>query len=207
MQPTDSIELLIPVQAVPGANGKRAFVNPKTGRAHVVDKTKGKDAFIGTVKLFASEQAKSVGWKIAAGAYSAYYEFRFARPNSHYGTGKNEGFVKPKFVDAPHGQKPDVTNLVKRLEDALTDVIWADDRSVDLSVAAKTWHHRNEIRVIVIRSEKRSDFVSDALSAFGRRIYQADGREWRHGDARGLAGDSEPFVEPEFVVLGGRGRK
>jgi len=202
MQPPDSIELLIPVQAVPGANNKRAFVNPKTGKAHVVDKTKGKDSFIATVKLFASEQAKFVGWKIAAGAHSAYYEFRFARPNSHYGTGKNEGFVKPKFVDAPHGQKPDVTNLVKRLEDALTDVVWADDRSVDLSVATKTWHHRNEIRVIVVRSENRSNFVSDALSAFGRRIYQADCQEWRGGDARGLAGDPGTIVDPNFVVLG-----
>jgi Holliday junction resolvase RusA-like endonuclease len=55
--------------------------------------------------------------------------FVMPRPKSHFRTGKNEGQLRP---DAPrfHTKKPDVTKLVRGLEDALTGVVWNDDAQV-----------------------------------------------------------------------------
>jgi len=55
--------------------------------------------------------------------------FGFARPKSHYRTGKNAGILKD---DAPswHTQKPDADNLVKFVCDALNGIYWRDDSIV-----------------------------------------------------------------------------
>lgn len=47
-------------------------------------------------------------------------EFYFSRPRSHYGTGRNEGVLRPS---APtfHTQKPDLDKLVRAVGDALTE--------------------------------------------------------------------------------------
>ena len=55
--------------------------------------------------------------------------FRFPRPKSHFGTGKNADRLK---VTAPrwHVVKPDVDNLLKLVKDALKGVAWHDDSQV-----------------------------------------------------------------------------
>lgn len=57
-------------------------------------------------------------------------EFVFARPKSHYGTGKNIGMLKPNAPSA-HTSTPDLDNILKAAKDALTDVgLWRDDSLV-----------------------------------------------------------------------------
>ena len=55
--------------------------------------------------------------------------FWFARPKSHFGTGKNAAKLKPS---APvfHTSKPDVDNLMKLLKDGMAKIAWDDDRQV-----------------------------------------------------------------------------
>lgn len=55
--------------------------------------------------------------------------FYFSRPQSHFGTGKNSGVIK---ASAPiyHAQSPDLAKLLRSLEDALTKVVWFDDKLV-----------------------------------------------------------------------------
>lgn len=55
--------------------------------------------------------------------------FLMPRPKSHMGTGRNAGALKagaPKF----HIVAPDKTKLTRCVEDALTGIVYADDRQV-----------------------------------------------------------------------------
>lgn len=63
--------------------------------------------------------------------------FHMKRPKDHYGTGKNEGKLKPS---APrfHAGTPDVDKLVRAINDAITDAgLWKDDSQVALLSASK----------------------------------------------------------------------
>ena len=67
---------------------------------------------------------------IYAEAIEIRLEFYFARPKSHFGTGKNAEKLKssaPKY----HTKKPDVDNLAKAVLDACQDVgLFKDDSAV-----------------------------------------------------------------------------
>jgi Holliday junction resolvase RusA-like endonuclease len=61
------------------------------------------------------------------------------RPAGHYGTGKNTLVIKPRFLDAQPAGRPDLSNLVKMLEDALTTLAWADDDQITQISARKLY--------------------------------------------------------------------
>ena len=62
----------------------------------------------------------------------------FARPASHYGTGRNHLEVRGR---APvfHTQRPDLDNLVKLVKDALNGLAWHDDSQIVSLSANKLW--------------------------------------------------------------------
>lgn len=79
------------------------------------------------VKQAAGEQF--AGYAPVHGAIILSAAFYFERPKSHYGTGRNEGVVKdssPKH----HIQSPDLSKLTRAIEDALTGVIYFDDKQI-----------------------------------------------------------------------------
>lgn len=55
--------------------------------------------------------------------------FWFDRPLSHLRTGRNAGHLK-ESAPAHHTQTPDLSKLVRCLEDGLTGVVWRDDKQV-----------------------------------------------------------------------------
>lgn len=64
--------------------------------------------------------------------------FYFPRPKSHYGTGRNAGTLKesaPLF----HTQAPDCDKLARAVGDALTSVVFADDKTIIRWAATKRW--------------------------------------------------------------------
>jgi Holliday junction resolvase RusA-like endonuclease len=67
--------------------------------------------------------------------------FTFARPNSHYGTGRNKAFIKASAPPFPSSHNiGDIDKLARACLDALTDAgIWKDDSQVVLLTASKTW--------------------------------------------------------------------
>jgi crossover junction endodeoxyribonuclease RusA len=116
---------------VPGipqtAGSKRAFVNPKTGRAIITDDNrKGKD-WRACVQAKANEVYTEP--TLLDGPLLLDVIFMFPRPRSHYGTGRYANSLKH---NAPmhHTKRPDATKLLRALEDALTGVIWRDDAQV-----------------------------------------------------------------------------
>lgn len=57
--------------------------------------------------------------------------FTMPRPKGHYGTGRNAGVLKPRYVHAVPDRVPDLSKLARSTEDALTDAgVWADDARV-----------------------------------------------------------------------------
>lgn len=139
---TGKIHLTLPIKAVPGSNRKIAV----NGR--VIDVAKGKAGFVAQVKLLAQTEAAKRGWTAEKSPVGVSYRFCFARPASHFGTGRNAGIVKDSAPDR-HTQRPDLVNLLKCLEDALTGILWADDKSVVDIDAAKFWSATDFIEIEV----------------------------------------------------------
>jgi Holliday junction resolvase RusA-like endonuclease len=55
--------------------------------------------------------------------------FYFRRPEAHYGSGKNSGRLKSSAPEH-HCQTPDLSKLLRCVEDGLTGIVWADDKQV-----------------------------------------------------------------------------
>lgn len=84
---------------------------------------------------------------------AAAFEFFFSRPKSHYGTGKNAGRLKPS-APTDHLSAPDLSKLVRCVEDCLTATVIADDRLISQYAAPtrRTWtmeKSRTEVRLYV----------------------------------------------------------
>ena len=67
--------------------------------------------------------------KLLTGPIELTARFYFARPSSHYGSGKNTGVLKASAPEH-HAQSPDLAKLLRSLEDACTGVVWKDDKLV-----------------------------------------------------------------------------
>jgi Holliday junction resolvase RusA-like endonuclease len=65
--------------------------------------------------------------------------FHIARPRYHYGSGRNAGTVKPRYLGARPVGRPDLTNLQKLAEDALTGIAFRDDDQVCAVGARKAY--------------------------------------------------------------------
>ena len=78
--------------------------------------------------------------------------FYFARPKSHYGTGRNAGKLK---LNAPrlHTKRPDRDNLDKFVLDALDGVFWLDDSIVCDGRLRKVYSERprTEIEIEILQ--------------------------------------------------------
>lgn len=65
--------------------------------------------------------------------------FAFARPKSHFRTGKNAHLLKSS-APGQHIQRPDLDNLAKAVLDALTDIgLWKDDSLICELYIFKSW--------------------------------------------------------------------
>lgn len=134
---TEVLRLMIQGKASPSGS-KKAFVNKYTGKAHVVDTAKNKDQWQAYVKLIATQEAQKLGLEPSDGAFHLQVIFAFSRPKSHYKGGKLGGTHK-ETAPQYYTQKPDVTKLVRCLEDALKGVAWHDDSQVIATNASKCW--------------------------------------------------------------------
>jgi len=79
-----------------------------------------------------------MGRELFTGPVMAYVQFRFPRPASHYGSGKNKNKLKasaPVYRDGT----PDLDKLLRAVGDAITGFVVRDDRQVVCWVATKVW--------------------------------------------------------------------
>lgn len=76
--------------------------------------------------------------------------FYFARPKSHFGTGKNANVLKHS-APIEHAQTPDLDKLLRCLNDALTGVVFRDDSLVSRVFCRRMWttgQERCEVKIV-----------------------------------------------------------
>jgi Holliday junction resolvase RusA-like endonuclease len=116
---------------------KKAFVPKGWKRAIITDDNGDKrKQWAGAV----SQEAAAVmaGRDLIPGKVLLKVDFYFARPKSHYRSGKNAHLLKD---DAPewHIQTPDLDKLERCLLDAMTGVVYRDDAQVCAVHKGKYW--------------------------------------------------------------------
>jgi Holliday junction resolvase RusA-like endonuclease len=76
----------------------------------------------------------------------------FARPKCHYRTGKNSHLLRD---DAPelHIVKPDASNLLKMVEDALKEVFFKDDSQIVMPIPYKVYGDVPRIEITIYKIE------------------------------------------------------
>jgi len=163
------IEFFIPGRARP-AGSKGAFRHKHTGEIIVTHANPATKEWMNTVKSFALEAAKrhvqenpkekitaitpanrpcqmmirATGMKPTTEAVCLKLVFLRDRPQAHYGTGRNAGVLKKSAP--PHLiQTPDLTKLIRAVEDGLTGIIWKDDKQVIAQATIKRYCRGDEI--------------------------------------------------------------
>jgi Holliday junction resolvase RusA-like endonuclease len=81
--------------------------------------------------------------------------FYFDRPKSHYRTGKHAGQLKPGLEDAQPISRPDLSNLLKLIEDALSGYAFDDDARITTAHLTKAFTNEGEFArtEVVIRAK------------------------------------------------------
>lgn len=117
------------------AGSKRGFVNPKTGKAILVDASgqKGKD-WRHDCKMAAVDAMN--GKQRFIGPVKLTVNFCMPRPKAHY-----KGKTASLKTNAPrwHTKTPDSTKLLRGLEDSLKGIVWDDDSQVAVQYVLKQY--------------------------------------------------------------------
>lgn len=127
------------VHARPAPQGSKRPRVSKSGKPYMIESSAaGVKSYRGAVVESAElaigdatgEQAEK--WEPMEGPVLLYVVFTFARPTSHYGTGKNRRRLKPTAPARPATRATgDLSHLVRATEDAITDAgVWKDDCQV-----------------------------------------------------------------------------
>lgn len=112
-----------------------------------------KGRFFPARQVKAADLIKSEFGKLGVGKVPKGYgvvvglTFTVTRPQSHYGSGRNAHVLKPSAPDYPTG-RPDLSNLIKLVEDALTGVAWVDDDQVVMLRNPRKFYAKTEATVI-----------------------------------------------------------
>jgi Holliday junction resolvase RusA-like endonuclease len=117
---------------------KKAVRNKKTKRTYIVDMNdKNKKTWAALVKI-AARQAMQ-GRKPFDGPVMVTVMFYIARTRSHYGTGKNVHVLRDDAPKMWHAQTPDKDKLMRCLGDAMTGIVYVDDKQITMTIERKLW--------------------------------------------------------------------
>ena len=141
------------------AGSKRAFPNKKTGKIIVTDDSgsRGKD----WRRSVADAGAEAYTGELLRGPLDVTFTFYRPRPKGHYRTGRNAGEVKASAPAQPI-TRPDLLNLARAAEDALTGVIWHDDAQI---VSEHLHKHFGEPARLVVSITTRAGTYADPEAA------------------------------------------
>ena len=124
---------------------KRASLIPKRGGGWL--EKNGRPVVVARDMNERSQEWMSLVRDAASAAYSGELlrgpvrlnvKFFFVRPACHLGTGKRAGTLKAS-APVEHAQAPDLSKLIRCLEDALSGVLIGDDRQICAVYAEKRW--------------------------------------------------------------------
>ena len=121
---------------------KKAFFRPGMKRAVIVDDNSAKrKQWSGA---FADKAAETMGGaELMHEPIEVHLDFFFARPASHFGSGKNAGRLKDS-APGMHCQTPDIDKLVRAALDSMTGTVYRDDKQVVNLAATRSWTQEQE---------------------------------------------------------------
>jgi Holliday junction resolvase RusA-like endonuclease len=127
------------------AGSKRAF--PRKGGGVIVTddnpRAKSWQQEIRTVALDAMGDATPF-----VDPVEVFFRFVLTRPLGHFGSGRNAGSVRASAPVYPI-VKPDVTKLIRAVEDAMTGIVFRDDAQIVNQRAYKTYGDPERVEVVV----------------------------------------------------------
>lgn len=147
--PELSALLSVAIPGTPQSQGSKRVVS-SGGRYRAIESNKRLRPWQAEA-LAAIRDALPAGWLPLDGPVSVSAEFVFARPSSHYGSGRNIGRLKPS---APvwKASAPDLDKLARALNDALTGAgVVRDDSRIVTGRLSKVWGPIAETRVSIGR--------------------------------------------------------
>ena len=140
--------LRIVAHGIPAPQGsKRGFINKHTGRIVMREQSSRVEPWRDTVRHEALQVVGGYGRVDHVDHVAPIDEpvvadmvFTFARPKSHYRTGRNAHLLRDGAPARPDGP-PDLSKLARAVEDSLTDAgVWRDDaRVVEYGRLAKVY--------------------------------------------------------------------
>ena len=139
------LKFFVPGIPAPGGS-KTGFYNKKLSRVMMVPASKKTKPWMQAVA--GCVRAEYDG-EVLKGPLSVDFQFRFLRPKSHYGSGRNAGHVKESAPLFPTG-RPDRTKVMRSTEDALTGILWKDDSQIVAGDATKIYVERDPGVVIAV---------------------------------------------------------
>ena len=143
----------------------RAFVT-KAGKAIVMQDNREKQrTWAGVIRTVAISHIRHV----AKGPCAVRLSFRFGRPKSHWGTGRNAGTLRPSAPRFDLSQKRDLDKLVRCVLDALTDVAWLDDGQVVILMAERVWANETHPPGVQIEVTQLFEEQWEAAATCGRK--------------------------------------
>lgn len=126
------------------AGSKRAFPR-KGGGVIVTDDNPRARSWQQEIRIVAVE---AMDGEIIDGPVELFCRFVLARPAGHFGTGRNAGSVR---LSAPRYPivKPDITKLIRAVEDALSGIVYRDDAQIVNQRAFKAYGTPERVEIVV----------------------------------------------------------
>ena len=157
---TEPVQVLqLAVVGIPAPQGSKRHV----GHGVMVESSKKVKPWRDAVR---GQAADAWGYRSLDEPVHVRMVFTFARPVSHYRTGRNAALLRDSAPTAPAGM-PDLSKLIRSTEDALTDAgVWRDDARVVAVSACKVYAGEHPdaldtpgavIRVYVLRAAGYGD--------------------------------------------------
>ena len=148
---TDGARLAFTVLGRPAPGGsKRAIpIRRKSGlvRATVIDANPRSRPWQALVKAAARDHMPP-DFELLIGPLALTVDFYFQRPSGHYGSGKNAAKVLASAPRHP-AVRPDLTKLVRSLEDAMNGLVWRDDSQVVWQLLSKRFGTPERAEVVI----------------------------------------------------------
>ena len=135
----------------PEPGGSKRSVGP----GKIVDANKKVGPWRDSVAAAAILAMQDPAVPLLTGALGVGFTFYLRRPAGHYGTGRNADTLKPSAPRRPV-TRPDVTKLVRAVEDACTSIVWRDDSQIVTQVCRKFYGEPERCEVTV-QTMTRSD--------------------------------------------------
>ncbi|MFD8820834.1 RusA family crossover junction endodeoxyribonuclease [Streptomyces sp. NPDC059605] len=140
--PRPALEIV--ARGLPGPQGSKRHI----GDGRMIESSAKVKPWRETVSWAAvAARQRTRGFVPLTGPVRADMIFSFARPKTHYGTGRNAALLRPSAPPRPHVM-PDLSKLARSTEDALTTVgVYRDDALiVEYGVLGK-WYTTDHGRV------------------------------------------------------------